>query len=108
MAVVTIKLLEPNFMVNFYMTESPSKLARELLDDGHYRGVGIHGLIVADKVGEAAAEEMFDLTNNPNRQEEREEVYGRGRSLSVGDIVSVDGVDYLCCSSGWKVVEAVQ
>ena len=54
--------------------------------------------------GEDAAEEVFDLTNNPCRQEEREQVYGRGRSLSVGDIVCVDGVDYLCASFGWEVV----
>lgn len=54
--------------------------------------------------GEAAAEELFDLTNNPSRQDERERCYGRGRSLSVGDIVNVDGVDYLCASFGWEVV----
>ena len=60
--------------------------------------------IVTDKTGIDAAEEMFDLTNNPSRQDEREELYGNGRSVSVGDIVEVDGVDYLCSSFGWKVV----
>jgi len=54
--------------------------------------------------GEAAAEEIFDLTNNPNRQEEREAIYGRHRSLSVGDIVVVEGVPYLCAPAGWKVL----
>lgn len=48
-----------------------------------------------------ACDEAFDLTNNPSRQEEREEKYGRGRSLSVGDVVSVDGVQYVCLSIGW-------
>jgi hypothetical protein len=49
-----------------------------------------------------AAEEMFDLTNNPSRELERLQRYGNGRSVSSGDIVEVDGVDYLCCSIGWK------
>lgn len=52
--------------------------------------------------GEQAAEEIFELTNNPSRQDERERCYGRGPSLSVGDIVCVDGVDFLCASMGWE------
>ena len=51
--------------------------------------------------GEQGAEEAFDLTNNPSRQEERELKYGRHRSVSVGDIVEVDGVDFLCDNFGW-------
>lgn len=53
-------------------------------------------------VGEDAAEEAFDLTNNPYRQEERELKYGRGRSLSVGDIVQSNGEKFLCMSCGWE------
>lgn len=64
----------------------------------------VEHVIETDKVGEAAAEEMFDLTNNPSRQGEREVKYGRLRSVSTGDIVTVDGVDYLCCSMGWEVL----
>lgn len=53
--------------------------------------------------GEAAAEEVFDLTNNPSRQEEREEKYGRGPSLSSGDIVEMkNGELWACMSIGWK------
>ena len=52
--------------------------------------------------GEQGAEEAFDLTNNPSRQEEREARYGRYRSVSVGDIVEVDGVDFLCDNFGWS------
>ncbi len=55
-----------------------------------------------------AAEEMFDLTNNPSREEERQQRYGNGRSVSSGDIVEVDGVDYLCCSIGWKQLNEVR
>ena len=57
-----------------------------------------------DEEGAMAAEEMFDLTNNPNRQDERERRYGRLRSISTGDIVRVDGFDYLCLSFGWTLL----
>lgn len=50
---------------------------------------------------EAAADECFDLTNNPIRQAEREARYGRGRSVSVGDIVEAGDVAMLCMPSGW-------
>ena len=45
-----------------------------------------------------------DLTNNPSRQEEREVRYGNHRSVSVGDIVEVDGVNYLCLPNGWEQI----
>lgn len=54
--------------------------------------------------GEDAAEEMFDLTNNPARQAEREAKYGTGPSVSTGDVVDVDGELFLCCSIGWKKI----
>ena len=59
-------------------------------------------LTFEDLEGEQVAEEVFDLTNNPCRQDERERLYGRGRSVSVGDVVAVDGVDYFCASTGWR------
>lgn len=51
--------------------------------------------------GEAACEELFDLTNNPARQTERVFKYGRQRSLSTGDIVEVNTTKYVCMSLGW-------
>ena len=54
--------------------------------------------------GEKAAEEIFDLTNNPSRQAERSVRYGRGRSISVGDIVEVNKVLYVCGPQGWEKV----
>ncbi|PPD55525.1 MAG: hypothetical protein CTY12_00685 [Methylotenera sp.] len=54
--------------------------------------------------GEDAAEEAFDLTNNPSRQTEREQLYGRGPSVSVGDVIDVDGVNYACLPFGWQVL----
>ena len=47
------------------------------------------------------AEEVFDLTNNPERWKERMERYGNGRSLSSGDVVRTPEGDFLCCSFGW-------
>ena len=51
-----------------------------------------------------AAEEVFDLTNNPMRMD-RQSRYGRARSVSVGDLVTVDGVIHLCRPTGWIVVD---
>ena len=51
--------------------------------------------------GSNAAEEAYDLTNNPSRQEEREERYGLGRSVSIGDVGEVDGLNFLCAHTGW-------
>ena len=53
---------------------------------------------------EDICEYAFDVTNNPSRQEEREKVYGRGRSLSVGDIVTVNENSYVCDNIGWLKV----
>jgi len=50
------------------------------------------------------AEEMFDLTNNPSRQDERIERYGNGPSVSSGDVVQVDDRYFLCMSFGWKEI----
>lgn len=52
--------------------------------------------------GEAIAEELFDLSNNPSRQDERDAKYGQFRSLSTGDIVKVGTDAYLCQSIGWE------
>jgi hypothetical protein len=61
----------------------------------------VAGFFETDKAGEDAAEEAYDLTNNPDRQDEREEKYGRGKSVSGGDVIEVDGVHFACMSSGW-------
>ncbi len=99
MAVATIKLVNAELMGNFYFASDPIVLARKMLREGLYKVQGTMG--VPDMEGMDVAEEVFDLTNNPSRQEEREELYGRFRSVSVGDIVNVDGADWLCCKQGW-------
>ena len=60
------------------------------------------GLSSYPRGGQDFAEEMFDLTNNPGREEERTERYGNGRSLSSGDVVRTETGDFLCCSFGWQ------
>ena len=96
----TINLLNSELMGEFYFTKQPEQLALNYLVEGRYKEVG--PFEVGTLKGEDAAEELFDLTNNPYRQAEREQVYGRGRSLSVGDVVTIDGDLYLCASFGWK------
>jgi len=75
---------------------------------GAYRaGLCVKGPIVTlpeGLRGVAAADELFDLSNNPGRQDDREKEYGRGRSLSVGDIVEVNGEAWQCKSVGWERV----
>lgn len=101
MSVATIKLLDPEYVTNFYFCKgSIADLAITL--ESKYTVAGSMG--IPDLEGEDVAEEVFDLTNNPGRQRDREYLYGRGRSVSVGDIVNVDGVDYLCASAGWIIL----
>jgi hypothetical protein len=56
--------------------------------------------------GEAAAEEAFHIFNAPYDSLQGWQkliVKGyHGASISVGDIVEVDEVEYLCASIGWK------
>ena len=84
-------------MINFY-GKDPVAAAGELIQRDAYKKIGV---IQTTLVGEAAAEEMFDLSNNPSRDAERSEKWGPYRSLSVGDVVHVNDESYLCCSMGW-------
>ena len=95
-----IFLANTEIMREFFFSGDQLSLAREGLAAGKYAAtapIAIEGLS-----GEEAAEEMFDLTNNPSRQEERVQKYGRGRSVSTGDIVCVGGEMFVCMSCGWQ------
>lgn len=56
--------------------------------------------------GQEAAEEAYHIFNAPEEMLEEWQKYiargYKGQSLSVGDIVEVDGEEYLCCSFGWE------
>lgn len=63
------------------------------------------------KTGMDAAEEGFDLTNNPWRSEDRRNSgFLNHRSLSTGDVVRVIEFrkpveNYVCMSFGWKKLD---
>ena len=101
MSTVTIHLVDPDLMLQFYIKSDQVETARKAMRAGCYTACSPFEV---NQTGEEAAEEAFDLTNNPSRQNEREELYGNGRSVSVRDIVDVDGVRYLCLSAGWKQI----
>lgn len=58
--------------------------------------------IEVNATGEAAADECFDLSNNPMREVQRDFVWGQRRSLSVGDVVHSAGESFLCLPFGWQ------
>ena len=95
---VRIKLVDAECLGSFYFNQNPdiTSLAKSLRN--RYT---VAATIECGKNGEDAAEEMFDLTNNPGRDEDRARLYGRQRSVSVGDKVEVNGVEYLCAPTGW-------
>jgi len=106
MATVKIKFAHPmSIGVNHYrlMGSGAADYVRENLKEGGWYNVESELFDVAGD-SKDAAEEVFDLTNNPSRQDEREQVYGRGRSLSVGDIVVVGEEQWLCQSFGWAEI----
>lgn len=100
MSHITIKLAPTTLSARIHFDRDPAGLA-EVFADRYTIG----GEFEVKEFGEEAAEEVFDLTNNPSRQEERELLYGRGRSVSVGDVVMVDNDAYLCANVGWTRLE---
>jgi hypothetical protein len=96
MAKLTIKLAPSSLRMAMFLAEN-----KPALIEAHKSSYTIMPSFHVYYYGKDGAEEAFDLTNNPARQEEREERYGCHRSVSVGDIVEVDGVDFLCDDFGW-------
>jgi hypothetical protein len=75
----------------------------------YHHGLSVMGPIVelsnSHLIDTSAADELFDLSNNPGRQNERDEKYGPFRSVSTGDIVALDTGDaWLCKSVGWEKI----
>ena len=66
-AEIQVKLVAEKFMSEFYFNraQKPDQIARQLRDLGQYREAA-HFAVFGE--GEEAAEEVFDLTNNPSRQ----------------------------------------
>jgi hypothetical protein len=106
-----ILLCPPHMMADIYFTRDESKMASLVKANLiNYEKVTVI-LDAESKYGpyedeEAIAEECFDLTNNPSRQDERVQAYGRRRSVSVGDVVDLGnnlfgGGQWLCAPNGW-------
>ena len=94
--------LAPDDMIgSFYFRDTPQALDVVRVRRSHYR---LAGMIPTDLVGEEAAEMVFDISNNPSKESLKESMGWTGRSLSVGDIVMVDGVQYVCLPVGWKIL----
>lgn len=96
MSTITIKLMPIEMMRDIYFVEDKESFVKNSLDQ--YKvckpfNINCNSFDVAEYI--------YDLTNNPSRQEEREDFYGRGRSVSIGDIVNVDGIDFLCDRIGF-------
>ena len=99
-----VLILFANNLLDLYPLSSKTKatdLALDQLVKGEYR---IAGEFYTDLHGEEAAEEAFDITNNPDRLQEREPILGRQRSLSVGDLVHTNGRFYLVQPTGWAII----
>jgi hypothetical protein len=101
MSTATLLMLKNTRDALDYYTDSAkaAALANERIGNHEYHVVAV--IEVGEVTGTDAGDELYDLTNNPGRQIEREAKYGRGRSMSVGDVVRINGEEYLCVSFGW-------
>ena len=102
MVIVSIKFAPREVFI--YSAVDPVLLVNDALAKGLYvegsAQFAVPGNSATDRTIDIA-EEVFDLTNNPSRQEERERLYGRGRSLSSGDVVIIGEKKMLCLPCGW-------
>lgn len=103
MPTVRIMLAPSNVMRDMYCSRADGA-QQKLIKDNLDKYLTLPPMQVDFMVGDDAAEEMFDLTNNPGRDDERQERYGNGRSLSIGDIVKVGNVMFACLSIGWQEI----
>lgn len=103
MSTVTVKFLPSELMRNFLMAGRAHRMQwvkdnlKNYSDSMTFELVGYNP--------EDCCEEMFDISNNPSRQVERAKMFGKYRSISVGDVVVVDEVKWICDSIGWKKIE---
>lgn len=103
MSSVTI-YLAPTALTATLIT-SPDKaerLMRRLFSRGMYRACNSFTTLQS---GLEAAEEAFDLTNNPDRAHDRVKLTNCVRSVTLGDVVEVDGVKYVKIEAVWKVLD---
>jgi len=99
---ITIKLLSEEYLPTVWSLRLRGDGALAEFARNHIESYQPVASWKVDVLDEAAAEEAFDLTNNPSRQSEREFLYGKQRTMTVGDIVEVgSGECYICDAIGW-------
>lgn len=96
----TVFQIPAHAMMKMYGAQ-PLAAVRALIRTDSYEMIGT---FPTELTGEAAAEEMFDLSNNPSRDDQRAAVWGPHRSLSVGDVVFDGAESWLCLPMGWTKV----
>lgn len=104
MNICKVYLNESNPGLGFYAATSEldvSDAVKAAQAQGAYRWIGT---FETDKENEHAAEDMFDLSNNPCREVERDFRWGGNRSLSPGDLVQVNDNIWVCAAVGWVKV----
>ena len=60
---------------------------------------------LTEETGRAIADEAFHILNAPDFaltvQQQQIAQYNKGHSLSVGDVVEAEGIQYMCAPMGW-------
>lgn len=94
----TVFLCPTQDFIKYYAAD-PAAEAQQLAQRNGYAEVFS---VKVNATGLQAADECFDLSNNPMREEDRLLLWGRRRSLSVGDVVHTEGDSFLCLPFGWQ------
>jgi hypothetical protein len=110
MAVVTIHFCPESRRVDVLrasITQSTFEFAEVVMDLVHEYTPSQP--VAYSESGSKAAEEAFDLTNNPMRGEESFRFYPNQRPVCVGDLVEVVEADgyketFLCLNVGWEKI----
>jgi hypothetical protein len=93
--------LAPDDMIGSFELYRDEALEQVRTNRPHYR---LAGMIETNLVGEDAAEMVFGLANESSKEAVKESMGWVGRSFSVGDIVVVDGAEFVCLPVGWKIL----
>ena len=102
MSIVKILLLNDSVRVSGAVPVIWSEDHRSVfLDRVRARSYLTVSIVEMDMSGDDAAEELFDITNNPSRGTEARDLTGHCRPILPGDIVVVDSQMYGCLSIGW-------
>jgi|694.fasta_scaffold14282_29 hypothetical protein len=104
MAIITVHFAPLSMRRTLCTSEAVEKLVQDTF--GEYTS---HEPFYSPLIGEEAAEDVFDLSNNPSREFDRKFVFKDARTVNVGDVVEVDymGVPsfFLCKGIGWAKLD---